>query len=113
MLRDRHAWRQVRSFTLLELLIVVVILGVLAAVVIPRFTVSAAEAKKAACANNCAIINEAVERWYFTKGVWPDDDLNDIENDPDYFPNGTPLCPINGQKYKLDPTTHRVTDHDH
>jgi len=34
------------GFTLLELLIVVVILGTLAAVIIPRFTVSATEAKR-------------------------------------------------------------------
>ena len=102
-----------RSFTFLELLIVVVILVVLAAVVIPRFTVSAAEAKKTSCASNCAIINEAVERWHLEKGVWPDSNLNDIETDPVYFPNGTPLCPVNGQKYKIDNTTHRVTGHSH
>jgi len=105
--------RQKGGFTLLELLIVVVILGILAAVIIPRFTVSAAEAKKNACAQNVANINTQVERWYFEKGSWPDDNLNDIEADPDYFPDGEVRCPVDGSEYKLDGTTHRVTGHSH
>lgn len=101
------------GFTLLELLIVIVILGVLVAIVIPRFTVSAAEAKKSACAQNRALIDAAVEEWYTLKGAWPLADLSDIEADSDYFPDGMPRCPVNGQAYTLDPTTHRIAGHDH
>ena len=105
--------RRGAGFTLLELLIVVVILGVLAAVVIPRVSVTAAEAKRNACQHNKAVINEAVERWHSEKGAWPMSNLNDIEADPTYFPDGLPVCPVNGQKYTLDPITHRVAGHDH
>ena len=82
------------GFTLIELLIVVVILGVLAAVVIPRFVVQSESAKKRACFQNKAIINDQVERWHFEKGYWPADDLSDIGADPAYFPNGIPRCPV-------------------
>ncbi|MFC1806053.1 competence type IV pilus major pilin ComGC [Planctomycetota bacterium] len=101
------------GFTLLELLIVVAILGVLAAIVLPRFIVPADGAERRACAANCAAIHSAVERWHMEKGVWPAANLNDIENDPDYFPDGMPLCPVDGRKYVIDSDAHRVRDHDH
>ena len=101
------------GFTLLELLIVVVILGILAAIVIPRFTVSAADAKKNSCAQNVANINTQVERWYFEKGSWPKVDLSDISADTTYFPTGIPKCPVNDSVYDTDATTHRVTGHAH
>ncbi len=101
------------GFTLLELLIVIVILGILAAVILPRFQVSAAEAKKNACGQNVANINTQVERWYFEKGSWPAADLSDIAADVDYFPSGIPACPVDSSAYALDATTHRVTGHSH
>jgi len=105
--------RKLKGFTLLELLIVVVILGILAAVVIPRFTVSAATAKKNTCAQNVASINTQVERYYFEKGSWPAADLSDIGADAEFFPDGIPTCPVDGSAYALDAITHRVTGHSH
>jgi len=97
----------------MELLIVVLILGILAATIIPRYTVSAAEAKKTACAENCTIINRTIERWHFEKHSWPTADLTDIGTGPNFFPDGLPTCPVNGQPYTIDATTHRVAGHGH
>jgi general secretion pathway protein G len=58
---SRNTRRSEQGFTLVELLIVVIILGILAAVVIPQFNTAAAESKEAALASNLATIRQAVE----------------------------------------------------
>jgi general secretion pathway protein G len=55
--------RNQQGFTLVELLIVVIILGILAAVVIPQFNSAASESKEAALASNLATIRQAVEMY--------------------------------------------------
>ena len=112
-MRNRCRSRSDGGFSLVELLIVVVILGILAAAVIPRFTLSAAEAKANTCAQNVANINTQVERWYFEKGAWPAADLTDIGADANYFPDGIPTCPVDGSAYALAVATNRVSGHAH
>ena len=55
--------RNQKGFTLVELLIVVITLGILAAVVIPQFNSAATESKEAALASNLATIRQAVEMY--------------------------------------------------
>ena len=99
------------AFSLLELLAVVTILGIIAAIVIPRVTASAAKSKEKTCYYNRAQINAAAERWYVEKGAWPANNLSDIGADSHYFPDGIPMCPVSGRPYWLHPTTHRVIGH--
>ncbi len=99
--------RKRRGFSLLELLAVVTILGIIAAVVIPRISVSAGTAKANAHQQNMAEINSAVERWYFQKGTYPKTDLSDIGTDAQYFPDGIPSNPV-GSGYALNANSRAV-----
>jgi len=96
----------------MELLAVVVILGVIAALVIPRLISGGDKAKEKTCLHNRAELNISVERYYMHNGAWPADDLSDVAGDADYFPQGITTCPVSGAAYRLDPTTHRVLGHD-
>ena len=100
--------RRRKGFSLLELLAVVTILGVIAAVVVPRISSSKKGAQEEVNKQNISEINGAVERWYFEKGAWPKDDLSDIAADANYFPDGIPKNPVDDTVYVLDSTTHRV-----
>jgi prepilin-type N-terminal cleavage/methylation domain-containing protein len=100
------------AFSLMELLAVVVILGIIAALIVPRVMRGTDTAKDKACFHNRAEINITVEQFYLHTGTWPANDLSDIGADPNYFPDGLPTCPVSGQPYRLDPTTHRLVGHE-
>ncbi|MFO0791165.1 MAG: prepilin-type N-terminal cleavage/methylation domain-containing protein [Pirellulales bacterium] len=97
-----------RGFSLMELLAVVTILGIIAAIIVPRVAVSTDTAKAKVVAHHKATINAAVERWYVEKGTWPANNLSDIAADADYFPQGIPTNPIDNSVYTLNATTHHV-----
>src|SRR3954454_12414875 len=96
------------GFSLMELLAVVTILGIIAAIIVPRVAVSSDTAKTKVNAHNKATINAAVERWYIEKNAWPAANLSDIGADTNYFPDGLPVNPTNNTAYTLNATTHRV-----
>lgn len=100
-----------RGFSLIELLAVVSILALLAALILPRVSVDNDLAKKKSCNHNRTEIAIAVEQYYLSNGSWPANDLSDIAADTNYFPNGLPTCPMSGAAYRIDPTTHRVVGH--
>jgi prepilin-type N-terminal cleavage/methylation domain-containing protein len=107
------AFRSTRAaFSLMELLAVVVILGIIAALIVPRVTSGTDQAKDKACEHNRTEINITVEQFYLHNAAWPANNLSDVAVDPNYFPDGLPTCPVTGQPYRLDPTTHRVIGHD-
>jgi prepilin-type N-terminal cleavage/methylation domain-containing protein len=100
--------RKRTGFSLMELLAVVTILGIIAAIIVPRVMTSSDTSKQKVSAHNKATINSAVERWYIEKGSWPAVDLSDIGADTNYFPEGIPTNPIDGSAYTLNAGTHRV-----
>ncbi len=105
--------RRRSGFTLIEILAVVVILGILASVVVPRVLASSATAKINACYQNKAVVNTAVEKYYFDTGTWPVAALTDIGADVNSFPDGIPVCPVDSTAYALDTVSNRITGHVH
>lgn len=87
-----------KGVTLIELLIVVLIIGALSAIAIPRISKSATNAKARLCHTNIDIINTAIEEYSQNKGGYPAN-LVEVTENPDYFPDGGPICPITGKKY--------------
>lgn len=92
----------------MELLAVVTILGIIAAIIVPRVATSGDMAKTKVNSHNKATINAAVERWYIEKGTWPANNLSDIGSNVNYFPSGLPTNPVDNSAYTLNATTHRV-----
>lgn len=89
-----------KGFTLIEVLLVVLVLAVLAAIVVPRIAESTASAKDASCDSNVANLIRALElRAVKNDGDYPADQTEfeaEILNNTTYFPHGTATCPYSG-----------------
>ena len=100
-----------KGFTLVELLVVVLILGALAAIAVPRIIGGATNAKINACKTNVDLINSQIELYYANEGSWPTT-LSNVTSDPNYFPDEPPACPFE-TAYSYDTSKHRVSEHSH
>jgi prepilin-type N-terminal cleavage/methylation domain-containing protein len=60
-----------RGFTLVELLIVVIILGILSAIVVPQFNVSTRDAKEAALDANLSVLRTAIAMYQAQHSNYP------------------------------------------
>ncbi len=104
--------RAERGFTIVEVMLVVIMISILAAIVIPRFAVSAKKAKVQSCEMNRAIVNKQVEAYFIAESTWPVDDLSDVKANVAYFPDGIPTCPVDLTSYVLRASPfHRISGH--
>jgi general secretion pathway protein G len=90
----------------------VAVLAIVAAIVLPRLTGGEAASKKAACEGRQGNIEIQCELWRHNTGAWPAANLADITADLNYFPEGAPVCPVDGTTYTID-ATGRVVGHNH
>lgn len=100
-----------KGFTLVEILLVIIIVGILAAITLPRILYNANQARIAACNANIRAINSQLELWRLNQGAYPT--LAQLFGSEDYFPDGAPICAVAaGSAYVLD-TNNRITPHPH
>ena len=106
-----------RGFTLMEMLIVVTIIAILAAIVLPRFLTSSASAKNAVNKAQVQTINSQLELFYFTYGYYPQVMSNDGWTNEsvgahynDFFPEGIPTSDVYDQAWgdRYDPDLGRL-----
>ncbi len=93
-----------RGFTLIELMIVVVIIGILAAIAIPKFQDVTESAEKATCVSNMRNIITALNMYHAENGEYPGAYEGHRWRQLDYIPGYTATdmrCPTAGSRYRF------------
>ena len=85
-----------KGFSLVELMVVVVIIGVLVAIAIPVYNITTDRAEKGACHANQRMIEGAASQHAMNEGI-SIDEVDNIEALDEYFINGRPTCPSGGE----------------
>ena len=105
-----------KGFTLVEVILVVLIVGILAGIVIPRIQYSTSLAKGAACNATVSRVNSTIEYGYVTDTAitqYPSTiaELNTTPWGTKYFPDAVPTQCSLGTAYGI--TSGRITSHNH
>ncbi len=106
-------FRKEGGFTLIEILFVIIVIAILAAIAIMRITTTMATAKANTCKADQAVINTQIEQFQLDTEAYPVDDaaFRTFLNNLTYFPGGSPVCPSSGSSdnYVYNTTTDRMS----
>ncbi|MEI7577709.1 MAG: prepilin-type N-terminal cleavage/methylation domain-containing protein [Armatimonadota bacterium] len=84
-----------RGFTLVEIMIVVLIIGILAAIAVPNFVKARESARRQTCIGNLTQINSAKEQWAMDQRKTSGDACASTDVAPAYI-KSFPVCPAGG-----------------
>ena len=102
--------RDSKGFTLVELMVVLLIIGILIAIAIPIYNSTQKNAKQRACEANIRTIEGAAAQYYSKEGTWP----GDISVLVGEYLKKEPKCPFgenldeNTVTYEIDENTGEV-----
>jgi prepilin-type N-terminal cleavage/methylation domain-containing protein len=101
-----------KGFTLVEIMIVVLIIGILLAIAIPNFMQARENARAKACVDNLKQIDTAKQQWLMDNKLsaiasetWSNGSLSDSENLVGTYIREQPICPAGGTYTTQNATT--------
>ncbi|HIE50684.1 MAG TPA: prepilin-type N-terminal cleavage/methylation domain-containing protein [Armatimonadetes bacterium] len=106
-------WRKRQGFTLIEMLIVIVVIGVLASIIVPKLFGAASQAKQKARLADIQELQNAVNLYEADYGSWPANlTVLTTTNRPGTstpYLDSVPTDPVTGEAFQYDANTGQVS----